>query len=483
MRIGLSEDDVARILRAIIDVRRKDGWSHSFDIERRLRGGIWQKKSTSFPTMIFGQFCEDGHLEKQVRGDSTFYRVTDSAVNEFAMDVPSDDGDDESVDAASAGITASTPSDEHDSDERDSGEEKIQEVIIAVRECAGEDGWAQDTSIFTELRRSTNRWASIQWAYFSTEMNKLIKDGWLERGDGPKRNHHRLTAKSQQPQPEASPSPSAMPTEVPPPVSAAEDAGPVEPPFVGPPEDPPPQPPTLPPPLTETVSAEEKGDTGSARTEEAREKGREETAGERRKAMKPTERARKLPFPERVRLAWRNTPGETTTEKQEHIFTRHATDMLQKIFGLNLAASAQQFMDKLRNEGLFTGDDGSYYWANDMSNYGLAEGESDDGQEDDDSSGGNPNESGEDVVVGDESAGQSASTRPLSEAFASLTAKKPWVSVVIAAADMLSGLSPEQYFAVRAVFAGLKVPPSYRKQALRMLDAIMLAPLEESEED
>mgnify|MGYP001618443400 CR=1 FL=1 len=102
--------------------------------------------------------------------------------------------------------------------------------------------------------------------------------------------------------------------------------------------------------------------------------------------MKPTEGTKRMLLPDRVRLAWTNTPGKTAEEKLGYVFNRHATDALQKIFGLGSAGSAYAFMVKLVDEDMINEDD--HCWANDMSNY---TGESGGSGDDDDSGGGQAN--------------------------------------------------------------------------------------------
>lgn len=112
------------------------------------------------------------------------------------------------------------------------------------------------------------------------------------------------------------------------------------------------------------------------------------TEQERIEPMKPAERVKKMPFPDRVRLAWSNTPGKTAEEKQKYVFNRHATDALQKIFGLGSAGSAVAFMVKLTDEGMISEDE--HCWTSDLSNYNGESGAGD-GDDDDDSARGQHN--------------------------------------------------------------------------------------------
>ena len=84
----LPKDDVAVILQAVIDKDRGDGWSDSIGVEMRLRKGVWKTKSTSFPAMVFGQFHAQKYLGRISEGESTFYRVTASAIEQFALNAP-----------------------------------------------------------------------------------------------------------------------------------------------------------------------------------------------------------------------------------------------------------------------------------------------------------------------------------------------------------------------------------------------------------
>ncbi|MBI4993013.1 MAG: hypothetical protein HZC26_02665 [Candidatus Magasanikbacteria bacterium] len=362
--MNIPEDDVTRILQAVINTDRGDGWSDSIRVEMLLRKGVWKTKSTSFPTMVFGQFVKEGRLVRKSDGEATLYHVTKMAVDEFALNSPKSYNGGECQTGGgkpSDGQSVSTPADNHD---------KAREVVLAVHERADEDGLAQDTDIFTALRRSSRRWASIQWAYFSTEMNKLVKDGWLERGKRPKQNHYCLTGKgrglltesgtgvgdSHSPPPDQSGA-GDLPKAEPPAHEPSAPQPPAEPVLVSPPvEVPEDVPQAVPPPHDDEVS-----DTTTAPASE-----------EKRGEMK--ERAKKMPFADRVRLAWNNTPGKTAAKKQEYVFNRHATDALQKIFGVGSVMYAQQFYDRLREEELITDADGSYNWANDMSNYNRADG-------------------------------------------------------------------------------------------------------------
>lgn len=117
MRIVLSDDHIVQILLAVMNVTRKTsaGWSHRFDIEQLLHKTIWKQKSPSFATLILGQLCANGWLERLARGTSTFYRVTEAAKQRFQIQLglveasdpppsPSRGTDDESVGAVISSI-------------------------------------------------------------------------------------------------------------------------------------------------------------------------------------------------------------------------------------------------------------------------------------------------------------------------------------------------------------------------------------------
>ncbi|MBI4426955.1 MAG: hypothetical protein HY569_00505 [Candidatus Magasanikbacteria bacterium] len=186
---------------------------------------------------------------------------------------------------------------------------------------------------------------------------------------------------------------------------------------------------------------------------------------EERGEMKLENRARKMSFTDRVRHAWNNTPGETAVEKQEYLFLRNATDALQQIFGLGSPAYAQLFMDRLRQNDLIIGTDGSYYWANDMSNYSETDGPKPGPR----SRASEP--PSEDVA---DDAGESTETDEVdSNDLHIVLARAPWMASVLRAAALLGQIAPDaRILALEAIRKIAALPEENLPQALNTLNAI-----------
>ena len=478
--MNLPEDDVGRILQAVIETDGGDGWSDSIRVEMLLRRDTWKTKSSSFPTMVFGQFVREEKLIRKSGGETTLYHVTKKAIDDFALSAP------ESYNSGKGETGGAAPSNDPATPVSTDVQDKARAVVLAVYECANEDGLAQDTSVFSAIRRSTGRWASIQWTYFSTEMGKFIKGGWLERGDGLKRNCYRLTNKGREllkesgtgvddnhsPPPDqggvedlpvAKPSP-PEPSASEPPVESVPTIPPAEI-ACGPPpagasfeEDPPPQ----------------QDDGASVIT----------TTQEERGKMKPKERAQRMLFSDRVRLAWINTPGKTAEEKQEYVFNRHATDRLQEIFGLGSPLSAQAFLVKLSDEGLINDD----CWTDDMSNYTGTSGGTPDG---DDRARrvpkigprprATPEPPAEDAA---DDAGESTETNEVTiNDLNVVLAQAAWMAPVLKIAALLGQMQSERALALAMIRQFATLSGEDMSRVLKILGAIFPEPPAESNEE
>lgn len=192
MKINLPVEDVARILQAVVDTCKKDGWTPAVEAEMVLRKGMWGKKSTSFPTMVFCQLHDEGHLEQHIKGESTFYRVTASAVTDFALNVPGSDNGDK-------GETRAVGSSDDAFPAGDECLEKVLAAVLAVVACAGEDGWARERDVYVNLHgESGSSWSRLTSVGITGELAKYIQRGWLERTGSEGLFSYRVSDKARQ---------------------------------------------------------------------------------------------------------------------------------------------------------------------------------------------------------------------------------------------------------------------------------------------